>query len=87
MWFKLNFFTYKFSYNKRVLYAKYLDLIILNISNKKGFYFKIRTSYLVFSINNTPRGSRIPVSSVKGRCPRPLDDGGMSLYCYNNLFL
>jgi hypothetical protein len=24
----------------------------------------------------TPRGIRIPVASVKGRCPRPLDDGG-----------
>ena len=24
----------------------------------------------------TPRGIRIPVFSVKGRCPRPLDDGG-----------
>ena len=26
--------------------------------------------------NITPRGIRIPVTSVKGRCPRPLDDGG-----------
>ena len=26
---------------------------------------------------NTPRGIRIPVTSVKGRCPRPLDDGGI----------
>ena len=25
----------------------------------------------------TPRGIRIPVTSVKGRCPRPLDDGGL----------
>ena len=25
---------------------------------------------------NTPKGIRIPVASVKGRCPRPLDDGG-----------
>jgi hypothetical protein len=25
---------------------------------------------------STPRGIRIPVASVKGRCPRPLDDGG-----------
>ena len=28
--------------------------------------------YIVY----TPRGIRIPVTSVKGRCPRPLDDGG-----------
>lgn len=27
---------------------------------------------------DTPRGIRIPVASVKGRCPRPLDDGGVS---------
>ena len=26
---------------------------------------------------STPRGIRIPVTSVKGRCPRPLDDGGV----------
>ena len=25
----------------------------------------------------TPRGIRIPVASMKGRCPRPLDDGGL----------
>jgi hypothetical protein len=28
------------------------------------------------NIFNTPKGIRIPVTSVKGRCPRPLDDGG-----------
>jgi hypothetical protein len=32
------------------------------------------------SIFNTPRGIRIPVTSVKGKCPRPLDDGGISNY-------
>ena len=32
------------------------------------------TAFLVFII--TPRGIRIPVTSVKGKCPRPLDDGG-----------
>jgi hypothetical protein len=26
---------------------------------------------------STPKGIRIPVTSVKGRCPRPLDDGGL----------
>jgi hypothetical protein len=31
---------------------------------------------LIDSLPNTPRGIRIPVASVKGRCPRPLDDGG-----------
>ena len=32
----------------------------------------LNNTYKIF----TPRGIRIPVSSVKGRCPRPLDDGG-----------
>jgi hypothetical protein len=26
---------------------------------------------------STPKGIRIPVCSVKGSCPRPLDDGGI----------
>jgi hypothetical protein len=38
------------------------------------------------TITNTPRGSRIPVSSVKGRCPGPLDDGGVDINFYLNLF-
>ncbi len=32
---------------------------------------------LLTKFNDTPRGIRIPVASVKGRCPRPLDDGGL----------
>ena len=28
----------------------------------------------------TPKGIRIPVCSVKGSCPRPLDDGGTYLF-------
>jgi hypothetical protein len=28
---------------------------------------------------NTPKGIRIPVCSVKGSCPRPLDDGGIKI--------
>ena len=28
-------------------------------------------------LKNTPKGIRIPVTSVKGKCPRPLDDGGI----------
>ena len=30
----------------------------------------------------TPKGIRIPVASVKGRCPRPLDDGGLPKRVY-----
>jgi hypothetical protein len=34
------------------------------------------TNHLLF-LKYTPKGIRIPVASVKGRCPRPLDDGGL----------
>ena len=28
---------------------------------------------------SSPKGIRTPVASVKGRCPRPLDDGAMNV--------
>ena len=31
---------------------------------------------------DTPKGIRIPVTSVKGKCPRPLDDGGFVFIIY-----
>jgi hypothetical protein len=43
---------------------------------------KLRNSlpYAFFFLFDTPRGIRIPVASVKGRCPRPLDDGGLDSF-------
>ncbi len=29
--------------------------------------------------NGVPKGIRTPVTAVKGRCPRPLDDGDLGL--------
>ena len=40
----------------------------MDLNNKK-----IKLNFL-----NTPKGIRIPVASVKGKCPWPLDDGGLS---------
>jgi hypothetical protein len=34
---------------------------------------------------DTPKGIRTPVASVKGRCPRPLDDGGEAVWQEANL--
>jgi hypothetical protein len=31
-------------------------------------------------INGVPKGVRTPVLAVKGRCPRPLDDGDRTIY-------
>ena len=38
---------------------------------------------MICSVQDTPRGIRIPVTSVKGRCPRPLDDGGHKKLFYS----
>ena len=32
---------------------------------------------------NDPEGIRTPVTAVKGRCPRPLDDGATSSISHN----
>jgi hypothetical protein len=34
--------------------------------------------HTVKKLKTTPKGIRIPVTSVKGKCPRPLDDGGLA---------
>ena len=34
-----------------------------------------KASWLGWLFNGAPKGSRTPVAAVKGRCPRPLDDG------------
>jgi hypothetical protein len=46
--------------------------------------FKLNDFKLIYQLNKigirpnksgVPKGSRTPVAAVKGRCPRPLDDG------------
>lgn len=47
-----------------------------------GKYLPHPTQFINISIalreKITPRGIRIPVASVKGKCPRPLDDGSVT---------
>ena len=40
--------------------------------NKKAI---VRQTMAFFKISGVPTGIRTPVTAVKGRCPRPLDDG------------
>ena len=32
------------------------------------------------ALNGVPKGVRTPVTAVKGRCPRPLDDGDLDIF-------
>ena len=45
--------------------------IFVSFGNKKT------TLSVVSFLNGTPKRIRIAVASVKGKCPRPLDDGGL----------
>src|SRR5271170_869382 len=36
----------------------------------------------LLDIIGVPKGIRTPVTAVKGRCPRPLDDGDLELFSY-----
>lgn len=38
-------------------------------------FFKEQFRQQKSSLNGVPTGIRTPVTAVKGRCPRPLDDG------------
>ena len=37
--------------------------------------------------NGVPKGSRTPVNDVRGRCPRPLDDGNLEFLYFNTNYL
>ncbi len=44
----------------------------------------IRASFIATKLSyGVPKGVRTPVPAVKGRCPRPLDDGDLELKSYN----
>ncbi len=42
---------------------------------------KVALYQLSYSRSGIPKGSRTPVTAVKGRCPRPLDDGDPESSC------
>ncbi len=52
-------------------------------NHKNGY--KPRKYYMIAlasTKSGAPKGIRIPVASLKGSCPRPLDDGGRNSYGY-----
>ena len=49
--------------------------ILLIFCNKKD-----RLNCAVLFLNGTPKRIRIAVYTVKGCCPRPLDDGGLEFF-------
>ena len=51
-----------------------MKIVKQNCRNRKSQ--KNRYVQLEYKITGAPKGIRIPVSSLKGWCPRPLDDGG-----------
>ena len=36
-----------------------------------------KATTFVIALIGTPKGIRTPAAAVKGRCPRPLDDGSL----------
>ena len=44
---------------------------------------KVVLYQLSYSRSGIPKGSRTPVTAVKGQCPRPLDDGDPETFCVN----
>ena len=55
---------------KYIVCQMYLVFFSACTEDKKGL-----ASLLSLCLCGVPRGVRTPVTAVKGRCPRPLDDG------------
>ena len=53
-----------------------MEIKIVKQNRKIANKPKIRYIQVEYDFSGAPKGIRIPVSSLKGWCPRPLDDGG-----------
>ena len=53
-----------------------MEIKIVNQNHKNANKAKMRCVQLESDFGGAPKGIRIPVPSLKGWCPRPLDDGG-----------
>lgn len=53
------------------------DRLAQEINGRKGVIYNKKDALAASFLNGTPRGIRIPVYTVKGCCPRPLDDGSL----------
>ena len=55
--------------------------ILRKKSKNRSESILILSNLLIFNAKfGVPKGIRTPVTAVKGRCPRPLDDGDMITY-------
>ena len=68
-------YTFLFDFYYLIFILFLFEKVFAN-SKTKTTVLKINNWALKENKKTTPRGVRIPVSSVKGRCPGPLDDGG-----------
>ena len=76
--FDIVIFYNKIINNQRSFYEK--STTTYCVRGRSGFSLtnkKNRTQRFSFFINGTPKRIRIAVYTVKGCCPRPLDDGGL----------
>ena len=55
--------------------ANQLRYRALKIENISGSYVTLKPLHRINSALRAPNGIRTRVTAVKGRCPRPLDDG------------
>ena len=82
-----DFLGMKFSAEVTIDLFEDKELGLLKFSLIKGDFRKFdcrrqtskKSNKLINNLNNSPKGIRTPVASVKGRCPRPLDDGARKL--------
>ena len=68
--------------------AKHTKFSLKKQGFRKKLYDLFNRIFYILELKNilwiiiTPKGIRIPVCSVKGSCPRPLDDGGNFIFIF-----
>ena len=69
-----------FACTNELMQAQYVRKSAKRIILIENLHIKKRTLMVLFFVYGTPKRIRIAVYTVKGCCPRPLDDGGLSTF-------